>query len=334
MQNEITHCPITHIVVNNFKETRAENGDQSFSFRVDFPTLGEKQFHYLVRTFPEVQEILRGKADLVYAHLLNGKEFDYSVNKGNYNYITVDVLSKFIKDHYYPKSLKDKKENLLMFLYNKTAEAGQKINTQEKLWKELGWRKLYFKSEDECNFYIRFIESSGLIEADYLNPGREKGGLAYQCNLTFQGLDYALKIQEEGLLSNKCFVAMRFNEGTKSIREAIRNTVFDTGFTPIFIDENIPEPERTINDEMIAKMKVSKFAIADFTFQNQGVYFESGFMMGQGKRVIFTCQKEWFKGIDKEHTSHFDTDHFMHIIYTDETELKKRLKDHIAAWIK
>lgn len=74
-------------------------------------------------------------------------------------------------------------------------------------------------------------------------------------------------------------------------------------------------------------MKSSKFCIADFTEQRDGVYFESGFAVGLGKKVIYTCHKKWFK------KSHFDTNHFPHIIYESMQELKEKLDNKIKAWI-
>jgi nucleoside 2-deoxyribosyltransferase len=74
-------------------------------------------------------------------------------------------------------------------------------------------------------------------------------------------------------------------------------------------------------------LKKSKFVIADFTQQRQGVYFEAGFALGQGKQVIYLCSEA-----DFEHC-HFDTNHYPHIKYKDHNDLKIQLIKRIEAWI-
>jgi len=45
------------------------------------------------------------------------------------------------------------------------------------------------------------------------------------------------------------------------------------------------------------------------------------------KPVIYTCKKEDFDN------SHFDTNHYPHIVYENLEELKEKLKFKISAWI-
>ena len=85
---------------------------------------------------------------------------------------------------------------------------------------------------------------------------------------------------------------------------------------------------QTINDAIISEIKSCKFCIADFSQQKDGVYFESGFAVGLGKPVIYTCHKDWF---DK---THFDTNHFPHLIYENNSEFIQKLDNKIKAWIK
>ena len=106
----------------------------------------------------------------------------------------------------------------------------------------------------------------------------------------------------------------------------VRN--IQTGFTPIFIDEKDISSERTINDEIIANLKKCKFCIADFSYHKNGVYFESGFALGQGKPVIYTCEHGHFKN------AHFDIKPLQHIIYLKPEELTEKLVHKIEAWIK
>lgn len=83
-----------------------------------------------------------------------------------------------------------------------------------------------------------------------------------------------------------------------------------------------------VTDLIIAGIKKSRFLIADFTDQRAGVYFEAGYARGLGRTVIWTC-----KDSDKDNI-HFDTDHFAHIFWNDEEDLKKQLIDRIEATVK
>ncbi len=121
---------------------------------------------------------------------------------------------------------------------------------------------------------------------------------------------------------------MSFNQDMKEIREVIRKVIKENDFEEIIIDEQLIESSQTINDAIIAAIKSCKFCIADFSQQKDGVYFESGFAVGLGRPVIYTCHKEWFE------KSHFDTNHFPHIIYETKEELAVSLNAKIKAWIK
>lgn len=175
-------------------------------------------------------------------------------------------------------------------------------------------------NRDEFIFYIRSLNNHGYIDLDVTHD-------SVKFVLTYQGSNFANQLQEEGELSNKCFIAMSFDDSTIDIRKAIKEACFSTKYVPIIIDEIPIDSEQTINDSIIANLKKCKFCIADFTNQRAGVYFESGYALGQGKKVIYSCSKDWF---DK---SHFDTNHFPHVIYTSTEDLKSQLINRIEAWI-
>ena len=70
----------------------------------------------------------------------------------------------------------------------------------------------------------------------------------------------------------------------------------------------------------------------DFSLLNvwdsKGVYFESGFALGQGKKVIYTCSNTEFAN------AHFDIRPLQHIIYETTEQLTKDLINKIEAFIK
>ena len=110
--------------------------------------------------------------------------------------------------------------------------------------------------------------------------------------------------------------------------KAIQPAILETGFVPFILHSEHIETGSTINDAMIAAIKKAKFTIADFTQHKSGVYFEAGFALGRGQKVIFTCKEG-----DIDH-AHFDTRNYQHILWKDAADLKRKLIDKIHAYIK
>jgi hypothetical protein len=231
-------------------------------------------------------------------------------------------LKHLIQHSSYPNSPNEKVSNLLFKLYDKQKKEGEIIRFEELF--DLDFvNSLYFRDSEECNFYVQVLNNAGLIVSE-----NNHGGYCIQYKITFNGLNKIFESLENGKNSNNCFIAMSFGDGMTEIRTAIKESVVDTGFNPLLIDEIHVESEQTINDGIIANIKKSKFCVADFTQQKDGVYFEAGYALGRGLKVIYTCSEKDFK------ETHFDTNHFPHIIYNTPEELKNRLIDKIEAWIK
>jgi hypothetical protein len=179
----------------------------------------------------------------------------------------------------------------------------------------------------EAGLYLKSLEKKLFIESSARGFADDDHEVA-EIQLTLDGIQHLYKLKSEGVESNNCFVAMSFKTGTTEIREAIKSVVKGQGFHHILIDEENYDRELTINDAIIAAIKKSKFCIADFTNQSSGVYFESGFALGLGRKVIYTCRRDSFT------EAHFDINHFPHIVYDNVSELKQMLNNKIEAWIK
>jgi len=84
-----------------------------------------------------------------------------------------------------------------------------------------------------------------------------------------------------------------------------------------------------IDDEIIATIRRSKFLVSDFTGQRGGVYFESGFALGFGLRVIWTCRADELSAV------HFDNRQYNFLVWEREklSDLAKRLQNRIEATI-
>lgn len=236
--------------------------------------------------------------------------------------LTLEKLKQIVKQRDYPKSPKEKMEFMLGNLYLKYGKIGQRFSVK---WSQ--HPEFYLVDDLEMRFYLNTIERKGF--ADLKND--EMGSSVL---LTYEGLIEAARLEEAGIDTNACFIAMSFSEvePVPSIRSAIKRGLKFCGYQPILVDEIHTKHDETIDDAIIRNLKKCRFTIADFTFQSKGVYFESGFSIGQGKKVIFTCLADCFNGHSGK--SHFDTNHFPHIIYKSPEELELRLIDKIEAWIK
>jgi len=239
--------------------------------------------------------------------------------------ITEEMLEKVAREAYVPRTPKEKLDNLLLALYDLTPQVGQEVAFPENFQAFMG--KLFFNDLEEYRFYLNTLYEKKLITGTVSDAPRNHDFYLSYVELTFEGLNYIIEIQESGKTSNRCFLAMSYSAEARPIREAIREVCAQLGFQTILVDETHYNANQTINDAIIAEIKKSKFCIADFSEQKDGVYFEAGYALGRGVKVIFTCHKDWWK------QSHFDTNHFPHIVYENTVQLQDMLKHKIEAWI-
>jgi hypothetical protein len=85
------------------------------------------------------------------------------------------------------------------------------------------------------------------------------------------------------------------------------------GFRPFRIDAK--DYVGGITDEIMAEIRRSRFVVADYTGQVNGVYFEAGFALGRGLTVIPTCRA------DEVPKLHFDTRHLNTLLWKSPAEL-------------
>ena len=260
-------------------------------------------------------------------YLFQGLIFNNDWFENQKDIITIDKLKELLTQKTYPKTPQEKADTLFEYYLSMQKEDGETVRPDYKYSITYAWKKLYFKSYDELLYYTKYLDSQDLISAVYTTSRKSDDGL-FSFNITVDGLNYGIKIHSEGEKSNLCFIAMSFDKRTTYIRNAIKEALWETGFRDILIDEQNIDSDKTINDEIIASLKKCKFCIADFSYHSNGVYFESGFALGQNKKVIYTCLESEFKN------AHFDIRPLQHIIYPTAEELKLKLKYKIEAWIK
>ncbi|GAB3639145.1 hypothetical protein GCM10027422_47360 [Hymenobacter arcticus] len=233
--------------------------------------------------------------------------------------ISLPLLQQKLAAVSLPHTPKEKLDNLLLYIAKRQPEdsAGVEIHMP------IAYKRMYFRSIGEASFYLNALQDDGLIVS---NSGM--AGITY-ARLTYKGLSYAASLEQQQAKSSLCFIAMSFDDSVKHLyTDAIRPACEATGFEPFRVDEYHPDAEQTINDAIIAGIKRSRFCIADFTQHKKGVYFEAGYALGRGLKVIYTCRGDEFKD------SHFDTNHYPHIIYDTPEQLRAGLIAKIEAWIK
>ena len=199
---------------------------------------------------------------------------------------------------------------------------------------------------DYCKFLmplpsmaIAWTESVGTAEVEYLfNYLQEKGWLAEKSVnsvlesylVTVDGHARLAELDKAYTDSSQAFVAMWFDESTDSLWEqGMKPGIRDAGYKPSRIDEK--QHTNKIDDEIIAKIRRSRFIVADFTHGETGargsVYYEAGFAHGLNIPVIFTCRKDMLDDI------HFDTRQYPHIVWEQPEELRQQLAKRISAVI-
>ncbi len=107
----------------------------------------------------------------------------------------------------------------------------------------------------------------------------------------------------KGTDSDIGFVAMWFDHQTDRLwKEGIEPAIQKAGYRAVRIDQE--HFINRIDDEIILRIRESRFIVADFTELRDAVSFESGFAMGFGLPVFYTCKEEELENVN------FDQNHY------------------------
>jgi hypothetical protein len=181
---------------------------------------------------------------------------------------------------------------------------------------------------DEFGYYAQFIKEAGFVDGQRHEKPADKIG-DYQYWLTPKGWEEVKRVPTFD--SPYAFVAMSFDKGntrlTQAFNEAIKPAIEDDAGYQEALRVDRKEFLGDIVFEIIARIKESRFVIADVTQHRNGVYYEAGYAMGMGLPVIWMCHK------DDMGKAHFDTSHMNHIVWDDIGELRRNLANRILATI-
>ena len=123
------------------------------------------------------------------------------------------------------------------------------------------------------------------------------------------------------------FVAMKFKE-MDPVYEAIAAGIEQAGYRPTRIDRE--DYIGGVMDQIVAKIRESRFVVADFTGNRGGVYYEAGFAFGLNMPVFTLCRHDHLEGDDRVH---FDVQHLNLLTWQEGNlaDLTARLEARIVA---
>lgn len=198
---------------------------------------------------------------------------------------------------------------LLQALERKTKYPGDQVLIESFLDFVLCWAN----TKNELAFYRQALKDRGLIAY-----GNVSDRMVVQ--ITAKGWDYLDSYSKNIEKKTQAFVAMSFSDEMFRVWEnAISPAIVEAGYHPHRIGEE-PHNER-IDVKIMSEIKNSRFVVADFTENSNGVYFEAGYALGLNIPVIWCVNK---KDFDKNEI-HFDTCQYNHIIWETEEDLKEKL---------
>ncbi|WP_322176357.1 hypothetical protein [Acutalibacter caecimuris] len=125
--------------------------------------------------------------------------------------------------------------------------------------------------------------------------------------------------------SGSVFVSMPMNKEKYDCVDAIRTgtqaAIVASKNQPYYLD--LDAHNENISVKMFEEIRSCKFLVADFTYQNAGVYYEAGYAKGIGKTVIHLCRSDEFTHL------HFDVKQIQFVVWNDMQDLTTKLEGQI-----
>jgi nucleoside 2-deoxyribosyltransferase len=223
------------------------------------------------------------------------------------------TLDDFLKR--FPGNFMETQERSLLLLYYNYPNYGQQIKKFEPY-------HLFAKDNIGMGFILKSLIEKELISGEISQNGDGTYRLKAPYQIAMQGW-IQIEKSMHSIYSKQVFVAMSFAPEMNKVRETIRKAVEAAGLNALIIDE--VEHINYIPVEIQSKIKQSGLMVADLTTQNHGAYFEAGFAMGQNIPVVWCCKD------DDSENLHFDIRQYNNILWQDEEDLYKRLKNRLVA---
>lgn len=239
------------------------------------------------------------------------KQFEYEKNEK----ITIEKV-----ENWYPKNFKEKIDYILIKLAKLSRFEGDYIDVTDFIDILFFCRTIMVDQEEKRDFneQIEFIKtyfvSEGLLNC-----------IGYKFQLSPKAWTIIYSLEEKQVANKNVFVAMKFSEETKELREKIKEGL--KGFNVRIMDEI--EHNHQIVPEMLYEIRNSRFVVAELSHHNNGAYYEAGYALGLGKEVIHICNKKKLRS-----SLHFDVAQVNTIFYDSIDEIPEKLRKRIEATIK
>src|SRR5690606_28348297 len=118
--------------------------------------------------------------------------------------VDLESLKTLVQSLYFPRTPQEKADYLLLELYKIQKEEGELIDIEKLFFLKKEWKSLYFKSYSEANFYLKHLQSQGLINA-FTSNHLIFGLIVNSASISFNGLSHIIHLQDEGEKSKNCF---------------------------------------------------------------------------------------------------------------------------------
>lgn len=190
-------------------------------------------------------------------------------------------------------------------------------------------RLFYCESKDKYEEIVSVF--SALRKMEYIENvyPQDNGLYAYQ-RIAISGWQRIAELKKNSSVYKYGFIAMSFSDEVAYIETAFKKAIREAKYEPRIIKDK--EHNNYVMPEIFAEIQKSKFVVVDVTKPNYGAYFEAGYAQALGKEVIVCCKKDVFD--NPETKPHFDIAQKSTIVWTDENDLRERLKRRIEATVK
>ena len=187
---------------------------------------------------------------------------------------------------------------------------------------ELDFPVVWASKPHEFEYLLRALTDRRLVGA----PGGFNNIL---CTFVISpsGWNYLDELSQSAGNGNQAFVAMWFSRELIPVWEdGIKPALERAQFCAYRVDADPKNIDR-IDAKIMMEIKNSRFIVADVTGQRQGVYYEAGYAMGLGLRVIWSVREDDLKNV------HFDTRQYNHIVWNTADDLQEQLYNRVSAVI-
>jgi hypothetical protein len=181
------------------------------------------------------------------------------------------------------------------------------------------------RTTGEFRYLVDYLLDRKLIEPYRYDPGVADREDKIMIRLTPAGWEALGPIGRRQMVRGHVFVAMWFTPDLdEAYQRGIERAIIDpaVGCTASNLKTN-KEPTN-VSTQILAEITRAEFVVADLTGHRPNVYFEAGYALALGRKVILTCRQKEAKKV------HFDVAPYRRINWRDVNHLYEELKDTLV----